>query len=376
VSRRLFLLALEPLEERYTGQWFDWLPETFAQEFEVQVVTGEPLTDRVEVGAFLDLNSTAHYKATQLAKVARLFRAGEVRTGDAFFVADVEFWGMESLRYLSRLQGIRVYIFGFLHAASYTRGDFMEPMADLGRWAEPLWLATCDQVFVGTEYHRQALLARRLEPQDIGWLAEKVAVTGNPWRTDEARFLADSSEHSCQGRNIDVLFPHRPDQEKGIESFLRVIDGRGWRVAFTTGRETYRSTNAPHAAQQVVDMAERGEVELFTDLSRADFYGLLWRSKVVASTATEENFGYAMIEAMSLGALPIMPDAYSYPELVQDDARFLYGLSSTEATIANRVDTLLASPDSWREDVVNMARAFDDAEERILEEMVRICEST
>ena len=127
-KRKVFLLPIEPLESRYSAQWARWIPTAFsAAGYDGGVINGCPLTDHIETGTFLDINSTLHYKATQLAGIAKMFYKKMINPGDIFFVSDLEFWGIESIRYLSVLNKIPVKIYGFLHAASYTKGDFMEP---------------------------------------------------------------------------------------------------------------------------------------------------------------------------------------------------------------------------------------------------------
>lgn len=374
-DRRLFLLPIEPLAERYTEVWFRWLPETFSKGFDVQCIDGETLTDSVETGAFLDLHSTLHYKASQLQKVARLFRSREVRNGDAFFIADIEFWGMESIRYLATLSGLDgVKIYGFLHAASYTRGDFMSAMEDLGRHVEIAWIKSCDKVFVGSEYHRRAVIERRLANDD--WksqLARRIVVTGNPWRTSEAEALERGSRETILHRDIDVVFPHRPDAEKRPGRFLEMLeDLPSARVAFTTGRKDYRSCNDSDHAGAILSLsyAEPDRISVLTGLDRTGFYRVLRRSKVVVSTALEENFGYAIVEAMAMGALPMLPRVASYPELVMGDSRFLYEADASAPEVAYRIQTLLSSPEWWREDVHRYAQRFDISEQRILAEML------
>jgi len=394
VKPTLWLLPLEPLEERYTGQWYKWLPETFSKAFEVVTLYSRALTKKVEVGAFLDLNSTAHYKAEQLRQVAELFADGRVKSGDAFWVSDIEFWGIESIRYLARLQGIRVYLFGFLHAASYTNEDFMAPMADIGQYLEPAWIAAFDKVFVGSHYHRRKVIEQRLTPLgfEAAQLAERLVVTGNPFRSKELVQLAQESPFWKEGaggvldmggqwprrdiNGIHVLFPHRPDHEKRPRRFLRLIEplmaqaaaaGKKLNVAFTTGREKYRSTNDPRAVAQIGTLAAHGKVKLYENLKRGDFYALLARTQVVVSTAIEENFGYAMVEGMAMGAQPLMPHDYSYPELVKDERGFLY---DGDEEFADSLNSLLLNGNLNVGRVRSYAAEFDGAEDRILNAML------
>jgi glycosyltransferase involved in cell wall biosynthesis len=373
-QRRLFLLPIEPLEERYTGVWWRWLPETFAKGFDVEVVPGAGLTETVETGAFLDLHSRVSYCASQLMVMAGLFKRGEVKPGDAVFIADLEFFGVEALRYMSKLGGVDVGIYGFLHAASYTDGDFMEPMAHVGQHAELAWIATCDLVFVGSGYHKEAVKARRLGGR-APKLADRIIVTGNPWRTQEARELVNPR---TDVRDIDILYPHRPDAEKRPGRFLDALESYAEkygmpRVAFTTGRSEYRSTNdsASLARIQALAKAYPDKVMVATGLGRQEFYRLLSRTKVVVSAAREENFGYAMVEGMAQGALPLMPACASYLMLARHDHRFL--VEDTESPVRKLRNLLVLEGEERKEaerEVVAYVRRHDASESRILNAML------
>lgn len=373
MTRRLFLLPLEPLAERYTEAWYKWLPQFFSQSFTTTVIPGEALTDSVQVGAFLDLNSTVHYKMKQLASVARLFSMEQVKSGDAFFVADIEFWGVEAIRYMARLQDIDVKIFGFLHAASYTPGDFMVPMADIGRWVEVAWIETCDLVFLGSVYHQDLLIRKRLKTI-APHLLSRLKVTGNPWRTREAKELVRKGLwfEKDGRRDFDVLFPHRPDAEKRPARFLDFMEGFRGQVAFTTGRKSYRSTNDPETADRIRELGKGEWVHIFTGLKRADFYSVCSRAKVTVSTAEEETFGYAMVEAMAQGSLPLMPNALSYPELVGNDSRFLYRDGDREDFLDKLSSLLFLEGEEHLNaqiDILGYCERLDGAEQRILESM-------
>ncbi len=359
------------MEERYTGAWYRWLPETFSKAFEVHVIDGVTLVDSVEEGAFLDINSTLYYKAGQLAQVARLFHERRIHTGDVFWISDIEFWGMESIRYLARLQGIDIGIYGFLHAGSYIDCDYMAPMADIGEWMEPGWVAACDKVFLGTEFHRDLFIRKRLGNCVYSPIAKKLVVTGNPWRTDEARAVVDSCAMPLLNpRPHDILFPHRPDKEKQPGVFVDLLLGtdyhKNMEVVFTTGREQYRSTNDPDSVARIMQLVGAGNAFIKTNLKPSQYYMTCRQSKVTVSTALEETFGYAMVEAMAQGSFPLMPNRLSYPELVQGDHRFLY---NDEAEFYLKLGYLHGLDDSVREEVVDYARAFDGAEDRILKEM-------
>jgi glycosyltransferase involved in cell wall biosynthesis len=60
--------------------------------------------------------------------------------------------------------------------------------------------------------------------------------------------------------------------------------------------------------------------------SRTAYEAWLKRGAVVISTAMQENFGMAVIEAMIMGCLPLLPDRLSYPEILPQafHEHFLY----------------------------------------------------
>jgi glycosyltransferase involved in cell wall biosynthesis len=52
----------------------------------------------------------------------------------------------------------------------------------------------------------------------------------------------------------------------------------------------------------------------------------LQRGDIVISTATQENFGISIVEAIRCGCLPLLPARLAYPEIIPDEfhSRLLY----------------------------------------------------
>lgn len=67
--------------------------------------------------------------------------------------------------------------------------------------------------------------------------------------------------------------------------------------------------------------------------SKNEYHRWLREMDVVVSTADHEFFGIAICEAISAGALPVLPDALNYPELVEPTYRYL-SLSEAAQSIA------------------------------------------
>jgi glycosyltransferase involved in cell wall biosynthesis len=60
--------------------------------------------------------------------------------------------------------------------------------------------------------------------------------------------------------------------------------------------------------------------------SRQEYMKWLQRGAIVISTATQENFGISVVEAIRHGCLPLLPARLAYPEIIPDEfhSRVLY----------------------------------------------------
>ncbi|MFN7964407.1 MAG: DUF3524 domain-containing protein [Acidobacteriota bacterium] len=95
--------------------------------------------------------------------------------------------------------------------------------------------------------------------------------------------------------------------------------------------------------------------------TRREYLQWLTRSDIAVTTAAQENFGYAVIEAMAAGAVPLMPRRLSYPQLVPASlhTELLY---DTDRELASRLAAWLRQPErivSLRARVMRTARRHD-----------------
>jgi len=317
---RVFYVPIEPLEERYTKQWYVWFPQKF-KSYGIDCITieGEPLTNRVEVGEFLDINSTLAYKSSQLRKIAELFHTKQIVPGDTFYIADLEFWGVESIKYLSVLNKIPVKIFGFMHAGSYDVEDFMNPCRPFAQYFEQGWFSICEKIFVGSQYHKELL--KKSFPNMASELEEKVIVTGNPWNTKEALCIVGKFEKRNQ-----IIHSNLPDWRKRPNLFLNLVPlikkaRPDVNIVLTTSRREWGTGWLRNCA---LDLQEKGYLEIKEDLLKSEYYKILAESKVMFSATMQETFGYCIVEAMTFDTIPIVPNRLSCPEVVNWDSRLLY----------------------------------------------------
>ena len=201
-----------------------------------------------------------------------------------------------------------------------------------------------DEVWFNSRFHlddflaaAQALLAKMpdyVPGSVIGEIRTKSQVLPPPVPVEPASRSAtlapDSLAHEADGgaaRPVTILWCHRWEYDKNPEPFFDAL---------------VELDNQDHAFQLVL-LGERFRTapSVFTDLrkrlahrivrsgyveKRADYLATLRRCDLVVSTAIQENFGIAVVEAMLAGCQPLLPNRLSYPELIPGElhAQCLY----------------------------------------------------
>lgn len=325
----LYILELEPLRERYTFWWRSYIPRQLQKYFNIEIISGESLTDKVETGTVLDAGSTCYWKSVQLQRICEKFYKKEIEPHSVFFVADIWFPGIEMIRYMSTLYNIPIYIYGVWHAGSSTRNDFAEPMHGWSKEFEIGFLNLCDGVFVGSEYSRMSIIERllySLPDYEIDSLAKRIHAYGMPLN------FSDIQQYSSEEKENIVVFPHRPDPEKNPDVFVNLVrtldicfnDFGKYKFVFCTSKEKYQSSSS-YINNLIGSLKfDLDNVGIHENLSKEDYYTLIGKSKLVVSTTSEENFGYCAVEAMALGTSVLLPNNFSHPEIVENQSHYLY----------------------------------------------------
>jgi len=89
INNILYIITLEPIEQRYTKQWYKFWKDEFSKFFsKVIYIDGDPVSDKIENGRFLDINQTNIWKAEQVKKLAKLIGEGKVENHDQFIFMD------------------------------------------------------------------------------------------------------------------------------------------------------------------------------------------------------------------------------------------------------------------------------------------------
>lgn len=322
--KRVFRIPLEVLPERYTAQWAKWIPPVFERAgFSYNEIPGVQLSDSVETGKVLDASGTMYFKFSQMQRIAELFKTGSVQDGDIFFVDDIQYPGAWSIKYMAELYGITVYLFGYLHASSYTKEDFAEPMAPFMKSVEKSWVFLYDKIFVGTHYHKNAFINRRFPGAHKSKARKKLYVSGGPWNVWTVQQEAYGKDYK-PGKLRRIIFPSRFDIEKRPNVFLKmadfihnVLDIKDIEFLITTSRKSL--TQDLRLLRMVETTKQRvPTLNVLTGLKKSEYYAELSKSKAMVSTTIEENFGYCVVESLSLNTPVLVPNKYSHPELLSE----------------------------------------------------------
>lgn len=114
-----------------------------------------------------------------------------------------------------------------------------------------------------------------------------------------------------------ILWNHRWDHDKDPQTFfaaLNEVNDLPWRLAVVGANTRIDPQEFDHAAEAFFD-----RILTWGHQPRAAYIELLHQADLVVSTARHEFFGVAMVEAMAAGAVPVLPNGLSYPELVPSE---------------------------------------------------------
>ncbi len=324
-KRQIFVVDLEAVESRYTGEWKSHVPEILRQHVkgsDVIVIEGRfDIPTATTPGAFLNFGGTNVYKSDQMVKIAQMFCDGTVRAGDHFIYTDAWNPTIIQLKYMSELLGIPVKIHGLWHAGNYDPNDF------LGRLISEKWVRTFEKSLA------QAI--------DFNWFAsdDHLEMFSNAFGSDQINcnrtgwpmeYLRSKLDDSIQKENL-ILFPHRIAPEKQPVIFKKL-------------------SNALPEYRFVVCQEKK--------LSKPEYHDLLQRSKIVFSANLQETLGISCYEAACAGSIPLVPDRLSYREMYFSD--FKYPSEWTES-----VDSFDEHSDQMIGRIVEMIENHDQLRKKI-----------
>ena len=300
----IFLVDLEAVETRYTGQWKTHVPNLLRKAgHNVQIISGPTdIPSATTPGAFLNFGGTNVYKSSQVEQMGRLFCDGAVHPGDHFVFTDAWHPGIINLKYMSELLKVPVKIHALWHAGSYDPQDFLGRLIGDAPWvrhAEKSFFYAIDHNYFATDFHIDMFLFNLL---DLGRLADKEIVddmfaTGKIVRTGWPMEYMDSTLTSYKNmpkRDL-ILFPHRIAPEKQVEIFRDLKE---------------------HLPQYEFVVCQDSQ------LTKNEYHNLLGEAKMIFSANLQETLGISCYEGALVDAIPMVPDRLSYSEMYFDNFKY------------------------------------------------------
>ncbi|MFT4720221.1 MAG: glycosyltransferase involved in cell wall biosynthesis [Candidatus Azotimanducaceae bacterium] len=126
-------------------------------------------------------------------------------------------------------------------------------------------------------------------------------------------------QRSIDNSRLAIVWNHRWEYDKGVDALQMLVTAMlasDLDFEFHLIGQSFRSV--PPALQQVKEMLElAGRLGVCGFIpTRAHYLALLGRSHVVLSTAIHEFQGIAVLEAVAVGCLPVVPDALAYQDFI------------------------------------------------------------
>jgi len=178
---------------------------------------------------------------------------------------------------------------------SYTRDTFLEGI-------EPFIRAFPD--------HRPTGLAEQIRAKSI--------VIPPPF--DPQPFDAAGLERGVRPR---IVWPHRWEHDKDPDRFLEAISQLAAEdLDFEVALAGQAFRDIPESISRAREVLGERLVHIGQPDGRDEYARLLRSSDIAVSTARNEFFGLAMIEAAYSGCYPLVPDALAYPEIYPAENRY------------------------------------------------------
>jgi len=306
----VFLVDLESVETRYTGQWKSHVPNLLKKAgHNVQVICGpEDIPSATTPGAFLNFGGTNIYKSRQVETMGRLFCDGAVRPGDHFVFTDAWHPGIINLKYMSELLGIPVVTHGLWHAGSYDPQDFLGRLVGNKPWvrhAEQSFFYAFDHNYFATEFHIELFHRELLNggfQTENPWYEEELAEILNGEYTKIVRtgwpmeyMNSTLTMYKNMPKRDLILFPHRIAPEKQVEIFRDL---------------------ATHLPQYEFVVCQDQQ------LTKNEYHNLLGEANIVFSANLQETLGISCYEGALVDAIPMVPDRLSYSEMYYDGFKY------------------------------------------------------
>ena len=346
--RKLFYMGLEPYEGRYTLQLTEWSRRAFERNGVDWVdVPGTTIdnTKAISVGQVLDAHGRSYFAMSQMMNLVQMMRNGECSGEDVIFFEDMFQPGMESLPYIMDQipteQRPQVWIRCLAQAVD--PDDFVHVWG-MGKWMS-LYEEMCNEFVTGVLASNEEMVAHM---KIANWKAPIYNVSGLAFDKQEVRERCGEEIAPWDIRANRVVFAARFDQEKQPDFFMDMIE-EWYGTPGSTDVEFAVLQGGPLRSnnQKYIDrarkMEERGQLKIYENLKKEEYYSIVNDSKVLFNCALQDWTSNTVSEADSLGCNVLFPAYRSFPEIFANDHTRMYVPWSIDDAM-KKLDKLIAQP--------------------------------
>ena len=144
-----------------------------------------------------------------------------------------------------------------------------------------------------------------------------------------------------RGERARIAWPHRWEHDKNPEAFFSAVAelaDEGLNFEVVVAGQAFR--DVPQVIVDAEHVLGDRLVHLGEPATREEYATLLAGSDIAVSTADNEFFGLAMVEAAFAGCWPLVPDRLAYPEIYPAEMRY----STREQLVARLRSRILNRP--------------------------------
>jgi hypothetical protein len=325
-------MGLESYEARYTLQLTEWNRRVFERRgIDVVYVPGDTIdnTQSISVGQVLDAHGRSYFSMSQMMNLVQMMRNGEVTSEDVVYFEDMFQPGIESLPYIldQVSENLRPRIFVRCLAQAIDPDDFVHV------WGMAGWMSTYEKMV--NQIPNVHVLATNEEMvahmRIAGWTAPIYNISGLAFGKAEVleRVGGKSNIRPFSERKMRVGFAARFDQEKQPDFYMDLIEmylaqGRYKNIEFAVFSGGPLRSNNPRYLDRARAMAAAGQLTIYDDLKKNDYYTLLNDTRVLFNCALQDWVSNTVSEADTLGCNVLYPAYRSFPETFANDPNRLY----------------------------------------------------
>ena len=332
MMRRLFYMGLESYQARYTLQLTEWNRRVFERRgLDVVYVPGSTIdnTQAISVGQVLDAHGRSYFAMSQMMNLVQMMKNGDVTGEDVIYFEDMFQPGIESLPYIINQvpaeQQPRIFVRCLAQA--------IDPDDFVHVWDMAGWMSTYEKMV--NQIPGVTVLATNEEMvahmRIAGWTAPIYNISGLAFGKEEVleRIGGAHNVIPFDQRRRRVGFAARFDQEKQPDFFMDLVEmylaqGRHKDVEFAIFQGGPLRSNNPRYVERARQMVQSGQLTIYENLKKNDYYSLLNDTRVLFNCALQDWVSNTVSEADTLGSNVLYPAYRSFPETFANDPNRLY----------------------------------------------------